>query len=559
MANGFLGLLRELTPEAPHNSFYYAPLVNELDLSDDASDLPSRCLVRVRLVSLGANQKEKHEQSVSALNSSSPAVLPPLLNVLRSSAGGGCLTTPVSFLHYFTLTVSDENVSPAQVSPLLPNHYLTKETYDVCLSDMVLHEDILSLVLTCKRAYSLAKGRCMIGTSVLCVNNGKGGALIPSATPAPSLLPSRPTAQIPSLLASFALVSATHGSSTSCASLHPVFENDGGIGGIHPPSLSLCRLSNGTRFLPSYNSSPTPNDAQTQVLLTSYPRSGNTLLRTLLTRVTRVQTGSDTLPSRPLSHALALAHSLPGEGIIDPRVKVIKTHYPERAGYAPFSAKRVVLLVRNPWDAIDSYWNMCLTNTHTESVTAEVYSRYATMYSQFVVNEADVWARFIDWWVKRAQKSGTPLMVVRFEDLTRDTASTMSRIMHFVNSGVVSVDEESRIRELEEGRIETYGSYRPRSGGIGKSLSKDRFTDNVIDEVCKVKYLDQLGYNPRSDFPHGDIRKPLVFVNEGKPGYVKVNAGEDIRKRGDRFGRYMTTWRREETKDDTVPFSTVKR
>lgn len=49
---------------------------------------------------------------------------------------------------------------------------------------------------------------------------------------------------------------------------------------------------------------------------------------------------------------------------MDDRVRVVKTHYPERLGFRPFEAERVILLVRNPFDAIDSYFNMALTNTH---------------------------------------------------------------------------------------------------------------------------------------------------------------------------------------------------
>lgn len=55
---------------------------------------------------------------------------------------------------------------------------------------------------------------------------------------------------------------------------------------------------------------------------------------------------------------------------------VIKTHYPERNGYKPFDCGKVILLVRNPFDAIDSYFNMILTRTHTKSLDETEYERY---------------------------------------------------------------------------------------------------------------------------------------------------------------------------------------
>ena len=62
-----------------------------------------------------------------------------------------------------------------------------------------------------------------------------------------------------------------------------------------------------------------------------------------------------------------------GEGVVDPSlVHIVKTHWPERPGFSSYHAHRAVLLVRNPFDAIDSYFNMCLTNTHHLSLAESV-------------------------------------------------------------------------------------------------------------------------------------------------------------------------------------------
>jgi hypothetical protein len=53
-----------------------------------------------------------------------------------------------------------------------------------------------------------------------------------------------------------------------------------------------------------------------------------------------------------------------GEGVVDDRSWVIKTHWPERYGYRRFDVSRAILIVRNPFDAMDSYFNMAMTNTH---------------------------------------------------------------------------------------------------------------------------------------------------------------------------------------------------
>ena len=107
---------------------------------------------------------------------------------------------------------------------------------------------------------------------------------------------------------------------------------------------------------------------QEKVILVSYPRSGNSFLRLLLENKTGIITGSDSRTNRTLAAAL-LRCGFRGEGIVDSSVWIIKTHYPERMGYIKFLSKRVVLLVRNPFDALESYFHMGFTNTHNKTLT----------------------------------------------------------------------------------------------------------------------------------------------------------------------------------------------
>lgn len=146
-----------------------------------------------------------------------------------------------------------------------------------------------------------------------------------------------------------------------------------------------------------------------KVLLVSYPRSGNSFLRRLLEASLGVVTGSDSRPNRTLSESLLKCGfkgienihlystwyklnvcensdmALPtafafvasfllftGEGVVDDSVWMVKTHYPERMGYLKFKVKRVVLLIRNPFDAMESYFHMGMTNTHDKHLSLKV-------------------------------------------------------------------------------------------------------------------------------------------------------------------------------------------
>ena len=65
--------------------------------------------------------------------------------------------------------------------------------------------------------------------------------------------------------------------------------------------------------------------------MTSYPRSGNTLLRGYLEKITGLCSGSDSDITAKLVLDL-MKSGLAGEGLVDNRVMIIKSHFPERFG-----------------------------------------------------------------------------------------------------------------------------------------------------------------------------------------------------------------------------------
>ena len=104
----------------------------------------------------------------------------------------------------------------------------------------------------------------------------------------------------------------------------------------------------------------TENDLDA-VVLTSYPRSGNTMLRKYLEKIMGLVTGSDADMGKRLNREI-MKMGLPGEGIVDKRVWVVKCHYPDRYGKTRFGAERAILLVRSPLDCIVSHFNMVISD-----------------------------------------------------------------------------------------------------------------------------------------------------------------------------------------------------
>ena len=115
---------------------------------------------------------------------------------------------------------------------------------------------------------------------------------------------------------------------------------------------------------------------QDTTIMVSFPRSGNTLLRAYLEKIMGLTSGSDCDITKKLNKDLMLM-GLAGEGLVDKRVMVVKTHYPERYGKTKFYAERAILLVRNPIDSITSLFNMVCTGSHNKSIHDNDYSQFS--------------------------------------------------------------------------------------------------------------------------------------------------------------------------------------
>lgn len=129
-----------------------------------------------------------------------------------------------------------------------------------------------------------------------------------------------------------------------------------------------CKLRPLAFRYPRFLFKTSPHD---KAALVSYPRSGNSFMRKVLEQETGIVTGSDSRPNRTLAASL-LKFGYLGEGITDQSVWIVKSHFPERLGYVAFPVNRVILLVRNPFDAIQSYFHMGMTNTHDKNLSAAV-------------------------------------------------------------------------------------------------------------------------------------------------------------------------------------------
>lgn len=79
---------------------------------------------------------------------------------------------------------------------------------------------------------------------------------------------------------------------------------------------------------------------------------------------------------------------------------IVKTHYPERTGFAEFNASKCIVIVRSPIDCITSLFNMIATGSHTDSIPEQKLEKVMNLWEEFVKDEGKVWADFHDFWTK---------------------------------------------------------------------------------------------------------------------------------------------------------------
>mmetsp|Transcript_7759 Transcript_7759/g.15398 ORF Transcript_7759/g.15398 Transcript_7759/m.15398 type:complete len:558 (+) Transcript_7759:85-1758(+) len=280
-----------------------------------------------------------------------------------------------------------------------------------------------------------------------------------------------------------------------------------------------------------------------RVALASYPRSGNSLMRSIVERITKIYTGSDCDPLRPLNKQLVQAGMM-GEGFVKDLVFAVKTHFPERLGRCGMTAGRAVLIVRNPFDAIVSYFNMVLTQTHTHTIEDDEFIKYADIWDTFVREEISVWKQFHAHWLSEQIKLNVPILLVRYEDIIYHREASMRKIAEFLYQaeGLDADDLEEIIRETCGAAAEGLGVYAPRDH---KSKEKDSFrtapmdVDNDegdSDDKTKTSSTDGAQDSPSNPETHSHEHLPLPpealrnlkFFSDQQQAYIFTVAKSEL-------------------------------
>jgi len=162
------------------------------------------------------------------------------------------------------------------------------------------------------------------------------------------------------------------------------------------------------------------------IVLASYPRSGNTLSRILLEKLTGVYTGSIYYDKR-LNKA-----GWKGEGHSS-NVIFVKTHYPLFPKGTNLKYSKILHLVRNPFDSLLSFFNYRNTNAHDETISAAKWEELSKQFSKFINKSSDDWVKFHEHW--NSQRGSHPYLRIRYEDLMASPREILQQIVEFSFEG----------------------------------------------------------------------------------------------------------------------------
>jgi hypothetical protein len=126
-----------------------------------------------------------------------------------------------------------------------------------------------------------------------------------------------------------------------------------------------------------------------KVVMSSYFRSGNTMMRKILEDATGVVTGSIYNNKVYVNYQL-MFNGFKGEGRHDDSAWLLKSHFPVQwPGSQSFSASRALVCARNPIDIISSYINLMITSCHSINIDNDIHLEFPEFWTWYVEYQTD--------------------------------------------------------------------------------------------------------------------------------------------------------------------------
>jgi hypothetical protein len=251
------------------------------------------------------------------------------------------------------------------------------------------------------------------------------------------------------------------------------------------------------------------------VMVASYPRSGNTWLRFMLTRIlTGKSAGFDNINSVIAElgiHKEAL-YLLPGDG------RLIKTHELYRPTY-----KRAIYLVRDVRDVLLSQYSR---EKELGLTWWGNFDEYVEAFAKGTINGFGPWQEHIPNWLDSPLAQRGDLLMVKFADMRRNTQQKLEEILDFLG---LDVSPDLIAEAIADNTVEKMRARENKSAKLHKSKGeegrfvrqgaingwRDKFTDEQLDVLERYAgdTMKRMGFASWRDVPRADATPQLTGTN----------------------------------------------
>jgi hypothetical protein len=104
--------------------------------------------------------------------------------------------------------------------------------------------------------------------------------------------------------------------------------------------------------------------------------------------------------------------------------------------YADFEAKRLICIIRNPYDVIFSRLNFISTWTHDNNINVADVSladqKTINGVLDFGRETLALWSDYYQWWIDVQKKMEVPVYFFRYEDIIKNAEETYLRLFEFM-------------------------------------------------------------------------------------------------------------------------------
>lgn len=247
-----------------------------------------------------------------------------------------------------------------------------------------------------------------------------------------------------------------------------------------------------------------------KIAIGSFPRSGNTMIRTVFENIIGHYTGDDMVIADTLGDNILLSYYGLGKESEINNVLFVKTHYPFMCFEKnKFNAQGAFMVIRNPFDSFLSFFHFSRTSLHQAKVSNEELFKEDSLkdFDRFINFLIPHYRDFHTYWLNDIA-STIPTKVFRYEDFVDQKSHNTKEAFDFLSKFEVDPTYLNNYSEKDINDILTHESdllkketYKPNNNSTNyQAIKVGIFTEKHIMSILETCWEVLEFFNYIEDF-----------------------------------------------------------